>query len=194
MKYLIPVLAAVVCAVLVVPAFAQTPQSEAEFQRFLAKHPEVQNNPSLLSNQQYLAHHPNIAKFLTGHPRVHGQALTMGAYNEGHVWPNANHGSFFQPHHTAYFRQCYTQPDALPPGLQKQVESSGHLPPGLEMQLHRNGHLPPGLEKKMVPVTECVDNRIGPLPPDTRLYLMGRNAYLINEHTHAIVDILHGVY
>ncbi len=193
MKYLIPVLAAVFFAV-AVPAFAQTARSEAEFQRYLVKHPEVRNNPSLLSNQQYLAHHPNIAKFLTEHPQVHRQALTMGVYDRGRVWRDANNGSFFQPRHAEYFRQCYTEPSGLPPGLQKQFAESGHLPPGLEMQLRRNGHLPPGLEKKMVPVTECVDHRIGPLPPDTRLYMMGRNAYLINEHTHAIVDVLHGVY
>ncbi len=102
-------------------------------------------------------------------------------------------GTYFRPQHAEYFRRCYTEAGGLPPGLQKQLATTGHLPPGLEMQLHRNGHLPPGLEKKMVPVTTCVDTRIGPLPPDTRLYLMGHDAYLINQHTGAIVDVLRGV-
>jgi hypothetical protein len=68
------------------------------------------------------------------------------------------------------------------------------LPPGLEIQLERNGHLPPGLEKRMAPASPCVVRRIRALPPDTRLYLYGRNAILLNEHTQAIVDILRGAY
>ena len=87
-----------------------------------------------------------------------------------------------------------TDVSSLPPGLQKHVARTGHLPPGLEKQLARNGHLPPGLEKRMSPASPCVMQRLGPLPPDSRLYMLGRDAYLINYHTRAIIDVLRGAY
>jgi hypothetical protein len=105
-------------------------------------------------------------------------------------------GPFFRPVDSGYFSQCYGGGDisSLPPGLQKHVERTGHLPPGLEKQLARNGHLPPGLEKRMSPASPCVLQRIGPLPPNSRLYMLGRDAYLINYHTRSIIDILRGAY
>jgi hypothetical protein len=117
-----------------------------------------------------------------------------GGYREYAGGPYA--GPFFRPGDAGYFNKCYGGSDisSLPPGLQKHVERTGHLPPGLEKQLARNGHLPPGLEKRMSPVSPCVLQRIGPLPPDSRLYMLGRDAYLINYHTRAIIDILRGAY
>ena len=105
-------------------------------------------------------------------------------------------GSFFSPIDASYFGQCYggTDVSSLPPGLQKHVARTGHLPPGLEKQLARNGHLPPGLEKRMSPASPCLMQRLGPLPPDSRLYMLGRDAYLINYHTRAIIDVLRGAY
>lgn len=104
-------------------------------------------------------------------------------------------GSFFRQHYVPYFRSCYgPNTGNLPPGLQKHIARTGHLPPGLEMQLERNGHLPPGLEKRLNPVSPCVTRRIGQLPVNTKLYLLGRDALLLNEHTHEIVDILRGAY
>jgi hypothetical protein len=90
MKYLIRVLAAVFCAVLAAPAFAQSPQAEAEFQRFLANHPDVRADPGLLSDKNYLYHHPNIATFLEQHPTIHQQAFMMGAYDRTHMWRDSN--------------------------------------------------------------------------------------------------------
>ena len=105
-------------------------------------------------------------------------------------------GPFFRPVDARYFHQCYGGVDvsSLPPGLQKHVARTGHLPPGLEKHLERNGQLPPGLQKRMSPASPCVIERIGPLPPDSRLYMLGRDAYLINYHTHAIVDVLRGAF
>jgi hypothetical protein len=105
-------------------------------------------------------------------------------------------GPFFTERQMPYFQRCYGAQDIsdLPPGLRKHVERTGHLPPGLEMQLERNGHLPPGLEKRMAPASPCIVRQIGALPPYTRLYLYGRDAVLLNEHTQAIVDILRGAY
>lgn len=105
-------------------------------------------------------------------------------------------GPFFRPVDNRYFSQCYGGEDVsnLPPGLQKHVQRTGHLPPGLEKQLARNGHLPPGLEKRMSPASPCVLQRLGPLPPNSRLYMLGRDAYLINYHTRSIIDILRGAY
>ena len=105
-------------------------------------------------------------------------------------------GPFFRPVDAGYFNRCYGGVDvsSLPPGLQKHVARTGHLPPGLEKHLERNGQLPPGLQKRMSPVSPCVLERIGPLPPDSRLYMLGRDAYLINYHTRAIIDILRGAF
>jgi hypothetical protein len=103
-------------------------------------------------------------------------------------------GPFFRPAHAGYFRDCYQGGGGLPPGLQRHVERTGHLPPGLEMQLERNGKLPPGLQKRMSPANPCVLGRLGPLPPNSRLYMLGRDAYLINYHTRRILDIFRGAY
>ncbi len=104
-------------------------------------------------------------------------------------------GPFFRPADAGYFHQCYGGGDvkSLPPGLQKNART-GHLPPGLEKHLERTGHLPPGLEKRISPVSPCVLGHLGPLPPHSRLYLLGRDAYLINYHTREIIDILRGAY
>ncbi|HZO81783.1 MAG TPA: hypothetical protein VFB33_08815 [Candidatus Binataceae bacterium] len=105
-------------------------------------------------------------------------------------------GPFFRPAHAGYFRKCYEGADlsALPPGLQKHVEKTGHLPPGLERHLERNGTLPPGLQKRMSPANPCVLGHLGPLPPNSRLYMLGHDAYLINYHTQRILDIFRGAY
>lgn len=110
---------------------------------------------------------------------------------------NGNYGgSFFRPADAGYFHQCYGGADvsSLPPGLQKQVARTGHLPPGLEKHLERNGQLPPGLQKRMSPANPCVLEHVRPLPPNSRLYMLGRDSYLINYHTHKIIDVLRGAF
>lgn len=104
-------------------------------------------------------------------------------------------GPFFRPADTRYFRDCYGgNMRNLPPGLQKQVERTGHLPPGLQKHLARDGTLPPGLEKRMTPANPCVMRHIGRLPIGSRLYMFGRDAYLINYHTQRIIDILRNAF
>jgi hypothetical protein len=105
-------------------------------------------------------------------------------------------GPFFRPAYIRYFHDCYGGGDVrnLPPGLRKQVERTGHLPPGLEKHLERDGTLPPGLEKRMIRANPCIMRHIGRLPVDSRLYMFGRDAYLINYHTHRIIDILRNVF
>lgn len=104
-------------------------------------------------------------------------------------------GPFFRPAYTRYFRDCYGgSARNLPPGLQKQVERTGHLPPGLQKHLERDGTLPPGLEKRMTPANPCLMRHIGPLPVGERLYMLGRDAYLINYHTQRIIDILRNAF
>jgi hypothetical protein len=36
--------------------------------------------------------------------------------------------------------------------------------------------------------------RVGQLPPDSKLYLIGNDLVLLNYHTRAIIDILRGAY
>ena len=78
--------AMVFAAALASPAFAQSRQGEADFQRILSRHPELRANPGLMSDPQYLNHHPNLKEFLDSHPAVKAQAMSMGAYDRGHVW------------------------------------------------------------------------------------------------------------
>jgi Ni/Co efflux regulator RcnB len=119
-------------------------------------------------------------------------------------------GPYFKPSFVPHFRNYYTRDNYanLPPGLRKHVEKTGHLPPGLEKNYERTGHLPPGLQKRlecgeMMPadyssylyrVPGVAYERVGPLPPDSKLYLYGNDLILLNDHTKAIIDIMRGAY
>jgi hypothetical protein len=54
--------------------------------------------------------------------------------------------------------------------------------------------LPPDYSRYLYPVPSIACQRIGPLPPDSKLYLYENNLVLLNEHTKAIIDILRGAY
>jgi hypothetical protein len=119
-------------------------------------------------------------------------------------------GPYFKPSAVPYFRDYYSRENYanLPPGLRKHVEKTGHLPPGLEKKYERTGQLPPGLQKRfecgqtmppdyspyLYSVPPVAYERVGPLPPDSRLYLYGNDLILLNDHTKAIMDILRGAY
>jgi hypothetical protein len=134
----------------------------------------------------------------TARPAIQIAGNSKGAKHNGNGEEEYGNytGPFFRPVDAGYFHRCYGGVDvnSLPPGLQKHVAHTGHLPPGLEKHLERNGQLPPGLQKRMSPASPCVLERLGPLPPDSRLYMLGRDAYLINYHTRAIIDILRGAF
>jgi hypothetical protein len=80
--------AALACVGFGTPALAQepAPQAEAVLQEYIASHPEVRRNPSLLSDPGYLSGHPEIAHFLRTHPYVRRQTLRMGAWDTQHQW------------------------------------------------------------------------------------------------------------
>ena len=82
--------AAIACLGLGSPVFAQAPGAEADFQRYIANHPELQRDPSLMNNPSYLRAHPAFAQFLVDHPEVRQQALGMGAYDHHHHWRDAD--------------------------------------------------------------------------------------------------------
>jgi hypothetical protein len=119
-------------------------------------------------------------------------------------------GPYFKSSSVPYFRDYYSRDNYanLPPGLRKHVEKTGHLPPGLEKKYERTGHLPPGLQKRfecgqrlppdyspyLYPVPEVAYRGVGPLPPDSKLYLYGNDLILLNDHSKAIIDILRGAY
>ena len=119
-------------------------------------------------------------------------------------------GPYFTASSAPYFRDYYSRDDYanLPPGLRKHVLKTGHLPPGLEKKYQRTGQLPPGLRKRfncgqmlpaeyspyLYPVPEVAYQKVGPLPPDSNLYLYGQDLILLNDHTKAIIDILRGAY
>ena len=84
--------AAIACLGFGAPVFAQTPapQAEAVLQDFIASHPEVQRDPSLLNNPAYLAAHPKMAHFLETHRYLRAQTMRMGAYDSRHQWRDAD--------------------------------------------------------------------------------------------------------
>ena len=104
-------------------------------------------------------------------------------------------GPYFNQQRVAILRDFYTaqEIDSLPPGLRKHLERTGHLPPGIEKKLIREGRLPPEYENELVPVPGEVIGRLGPLPPDARLYMYNGDAILLNPKNQAILDIVHGV-
>ncbi len=119
-------------------------------------------------------------------------------------------GPYFKASALPHFHDYYSRNDYsnLPPGLRKHLAKSGHLPPGLEKKYAETGQLPPGLQNRfecgqtmppdyssyLYPVPYVAYERFAPLPPDSQLYLFGRDLILLNEHTRAIIDILRDVY
>jgi hypothetical protein len=76
--------------------------------------------------------------------------------------------------------------------LRKHLERTGQLPPGIEKKLIREGQLPPDYQTQLVPIPEDLAVRLGPIPPDARLYMYNGDAILLNPKTQAILDIVHG--
>ena len=119
-------------------------------------------------------------------------------------------GPYFTSSSVSYFHDYYSRDDYanLPPGLRKHIQKTGHLPPGLEKKYERTGQLPPGLQKRFVcgqklpvdyssylyAVPDVAYQQLGPVPPDSKLYLLGNDLILLNDHTKAIIDILRGAY
>jgi hypothetical protein len=65
----------------------------------------------------------------------------------------------------------------LPPGLQMQLNSTGHLPPGLEMQAER-GHFPAGLQKRLQEKRlqgPQMANCVGSIPSNGNQFRSGNN-------------------
>jgi len=132
--------AVTVCAVFATPVFAQAPNPKAEayFQKFLADHPEVRSNPSLMSDPRWLNAHPSFHKFLEDHPNVarqahqmahrggHGGAYgtygahgTYGDYDEKHQWHDRdwwlkNRFPWVQQHHPDWVRGAAAPPPSHP--------------------------------------------------------------------------------
>ena len=76
---------------------------------------------------------------------------------------------------------------SLPPGLARKDA----LPPGLEMQLQRNGTLPPGLEKRDLP--DDLAARLPMVPPGYRRVLADDDLILLDTATGVIADIIYDV-
>lgn len=87
---LILAIVALACVGLGAPAFAQAPSAEAAFQRYIANHPEVQRDPSLLSNPAYLNSHPAYTGFLEAHPSIAAQARGTGSWDRNYQWHDAD--------------------------------------------------------------------------------------------------------
>lgn len=131
-----------------------------------------------------------------GHPGGHAH----GGPHSGESY----RGGYLTPYRIRIIRDYYSgrQGAGLPPGLRKHIERTGHLPPGLERR-----PLPPGLQKhlavgqtlppeylrEMALAPADLVSRLGPLPPDSRLYFYGGNAILLDPRTRAVLDIVQDV-
>jgi hypothetical protein len=143
----------------------------------------------------------------------HGDHHRQGRHHKSEQQTYENRyfcGPYFKSSSVPYFRNYYSRDNYanLPPGLRKHVLKTGHLPPGLEKKYERTGELPPGLQKRfgcgetlpadyspyLYSVPAVGAEKIGPLPPDSKLYLLGDDLILLNDHTKAIIDILRGAY
>ncbi len=68
------------------------------------------------------------------------------------------------------------------------------MPPGLQKRFECGQTLPPDYSRYLYPVPDVAYQQVGPLPPDSKLYLYGNDLILLNDHTKAIIDILRGAY
>ncbi|MGD0290036.1 MAG: hypothetical protein ABSC63_10340 [Candidatus Binataceae bacterium] len=81
---------ALACVGFGAPAFAQAPSAQADLQRYIANHPELQRNPSLLSDPAYLNSHPAYAGFLQTHPAIRAETQQMGGWDRNYQWRDAD--------------------------------------------------------------------------------------------------------
>src|SRR5260370_33983754 len=82
------VFASLVCAGFAAPAFAQSAQAEAQYQRYLNAHPvmrgELRANPELVNDRGWMSRHQWFVGWLNQHPNMRNQAFGMGAYDIDH--------------------------------------------------------------------------------------------------------------
>jgi hypothetical protein len=90
-------------------------------------------------------------------------------------------------------RDWFSQPanlKGLPPGLAKKEA----LPPGLEKQLQKNGTLPPGLQKNIQPLPPVLELQLMKLPEGQKRVVISGNIVLMNEKSGIVLDILFKVF
>ena len=75
----------------------------------------------------------------------------------------------------------------MPPGLAKRDA----LPPGLQKQLEKNGTLPPGLAKRNLP-TE-LESKLPAVPSGLERIIAGDDVVLLEKATGKILDVIQGV-
>ena len=66
-----------------------------------------------------------------------------------------------------------------------------NLPPGIERQIRTRGHIPPGLRMHAMP--HDLARRLGPVPAGYDRVIIGNDAVLINISSGAIADIIRNV-
>jgi len=64
------------------------------------------------------------------------------------------------------------------------------LPPGLQKKYQRTGHLPPGWQKKLEPLPVVVERRLIVLPPQYRRGVMDGYVVVYEPRTQVIIDIV----
>lgn len=82
------------------PAFAQCgraePAAEADWQRYLSRHPGLAEHPEWLRNPRFTSEHPNMTKWLHAHPNVLACAREQGMWDKRGGWHDAD---WWRDHH-----------------------------------------------------------------------------------------------
>ena len=165
-----------------------------------AKHGDDNGNVNGHGHQHHDKHHGhgqdydydhNYYKAEKHHHHHHNEAMETDYSGAHHHY----HGPYFNEQRVTMIRDYYTpeELDRLPPGLRKHIERTGQLPPGLQKKLVVNEPLPPGYLPYMVPASPQLVGTMGPLPPDSQLYLYNGDAVLVNPKTQAVLDVVNGV-
>ena len=106
------IFASLVCAGFA-PAFSQSAQDEAQFQRYVNAHPglraDLRKDPNLVNDPYWLSKHQGFVGWLNQHPNMRNQAFSMGAYDNNHQWHNAdwwhhNDPDWMYDHHPEWVR------------------------------------------------------------------------------------------
>jgi hypothetical protein len=124
------VLAAIGCLALCGSAMAQNPAAEAQWNRYLANHPNV--SAQMATNPNYMAQHPGVAKWLQQHPDVASYARQqgqVGGWDSHNQWHNR---SWWETHNPNWVHQHHPEwASNYPPGSYPPNANNVNYPHGV---------------------------------------------------------------
>jgi hypothetical protein len=100
-------------------------------------------------------------------------------------------GPFFKQEHKTIIHSWFTPEGRreLPPDFVKRIEVK-EVPAPVSKVLVRNARVTTEIESELQPVPPTLTTRFGTLPPETKLYMYGHNAILIDEPKKTVIDVI----